>query len=70
MYWFLQTAAAAVLKGVITDPRDLSPEIAYPSVKDPEKYSMDEDSIIIPPTDSKNIEVDIPRYCFHLHLLL
>ncbi len=52
-----ETAAAAALKGVITDPRDLSPEIPYPVIKDPEKYNVDEQSIIMPPEDSSGIEV-------------
>lgn len=43
-----ETAAAAVLKGVITDPRDLGKEMAYPHVKDPKKYFIDEISIISP----------------------
>lgn len=52
-----ETAVAAALKGVITDPRDLSPEIAYPLIKDPEKYNINEQSIIMPATDSGDIEV-------------
>lgn len=40
-----ETAAAAALKGVITDPRDLAKEMAYPRVDDPEKYLIDESSI-------------------------
>ncbi len=43
-----ETAAAAALKGVITDPRDLSEEMEYPVIKDPEKYAINEGSIIRP----------------------
>ena len=52
-----ETAAAAVLRGVITDPRDLSPEISYPVIKDPLEYIVDEDSIIMPTQESRNTEV-------------
>ncbi len=52
-----ETAAAAVIRGVITDPRDLSPEIPYPVVKDPLEYIVNEDSIIMPPQDSGDIKV-------------
>lgn len=41
-----ETAAAAALKGVITDPRDLGREMKYPRIKDPRKYIVDEASII------------------------
>ena len=43
-----ETGAAAALKGVITDPRDLGAEMSYPRVQDPEKYIVDELSIIKP----------------------
>lgn len=43
-----ETAAAAVLKGVITDPRDLGAEMAYPHIQDPEKYVVDDHSILAP----------------------
>ena len=52
-----ETAAAAVLRGVITDPRDLSPEISYPVIKDPLEYIVDEDSIIIPKQESGSTKV-------------
>jgi aconitate hydratase len=41
-----ETATAAGLKGVITDPRDLAKEMEYPRVTDPEKYIIDEKSIV------------------------
>ncbi|MBI4773345.1 MAG: aconitate hydratase [Deltaproteobacteria bacterium] len=43
-----ETAAAAALKGVITDPRDLAKDMAYPRIQDPEKYHVDESSIVFP----------------------
>jgi aconitate hydratase len=43
-----ETAAAAALKGVITDPRDLGKEMTYPRIKDPERYLVDEASITSP----------------------
>ena len=52
-----ETAVAAALKGVITDPRDLSPEIEYPRIKDPEKYAVNEHSIIHPSRELKGAEI-------------
>ncbi len=43
-----ETATAAGLFGVITDPRDLAKEMAYPRIEDPRKYIIDEKSIIFP----------------------
>ena len=43
-----ETAAAAVLKGVITDPRDLGREMSYPRIQDPARYET-ESSAIVPP---------------------
>jgi aconitate hydratase len=43
-----ETATAAALKGVITDPRDLSKEMEYPRIEDPKQYLIDERSIIFP----------------------
>ena len=52
-----ETGAAAALKGVITDPRDLSKEMDYPRIKDPEKYIIDKDSIIPPSDELRKTEV-------------
>lgn len=52
-----ETAAAAALKGVITDPRDLSAEMAYPKIKDPVKYRISRGSIIHPTADLLKQEV-------------
>lgn len=43
-----ETATAAAISGVITDPRDFAKEMAYPRIEDPKKYSIDERSIIFP----------------------
>ena len=43
-----ETAAAAALKGVITDPRDLGKEMDYPRIKHPAQYIIDKSSIIFP----------------------
>jgi aconitate hydratase len=52
-----ETAVAAALKGVITDPRDLSTEMVYPRVRDPERYITDDRSIIFPSEELRNTEV-------------
>jgi len=52
-----ETGAAAALKGVLTDPRDLSKEMDYPHVSDPEKYVVDESSIIFPTSEGRRTEV-------------
>ena len=43
-----ETGAAAALKGVITDPRDLGKEMVYPRVRDPEAYLIDTSAILDP----------------------
>jgi aconitate hydratase len=52
-----ETATAAALKGVITDPRDLSKEMAYPHIDDPKQYLIDEKSIIFPSEDLRKTEI-------------
>ena len=52
-----ETAAAAALKGKITDPRDLGKEMAYPRIADPEKYLVDESSIVFPSETLQATEV-------------
>lgn len=43
-----ETAAAAALKGKITDPRDLAAEMSYPRISDPERFLVDRSSIVFP----------------------
>ena len=52
-----ETATAAALRGVITDPQDLSREMKYPRIEDPKQYLIDEKSIIFPSEDLRNTEV-------------
>ena len=52
-----ETGAAAALKGVITDPRELAEEMAYPRIQDPEKYVVDASSIIFPSDALRTTEV-------------
>ncbi|MFQ5464702.1 MAG: aconitate hydratase [Thermodesulfobacteriota bacterium] len=49
-----ETAVAAAIKGVITDPRKLG---GYPEIKMPEKFLVD-DSMIIPPAENPD-EVEV-----------
>jgi aconitate hydratase len=43
-----ETATASALRGVITDPRDLGQEQAYPHIQDPDAYLTDDRSIVFP----------------------
>jgi len=43
-----ETAAASALAGVITDPRDLGKTGAYPLIEEPDRYLIDDSSIIFP----------------------
>ncbi len=52
-----ETAAAAALRGVITDPRDLSKEMTYPRIKDPERYVLNTGAIASPPEDFQEIKI-------------
>jgi aconitate hydratase len=52
-----ETGAAAALKGVITDPRDLGKEMQYPRIIDPKKYQVDKESIIAPSEELRKTEV-------------
>jgi aconitate hydratase len=52
-----ETATAAALKGVITNPCDLSKEMSYPRVEDPAPYLIDEKSIIFPTKVLKKTEI-------------
>jgi aconitate hydratase len=52
-----ETAAAAGIYGVITDPRKLGEIRSYPAVQNPEKYLLDDASIIFPLEDSSTVEI-------------
>ena len=52
-----EVVAAAALKGVVTDPRDLAAEMPYPKITDPEKYIVDERSIVAPSDELRKTEV-------------
>ena len=52
-----ETGAAAALKGVIADPRDLGKEMAYPRIGDPERYLIDRSPIISPSEELRKTEV-------------
>ncbi len=52
-----ETAAAAALKGQITDPRDLGAEMDYPRIQDPDRYLVDEGSLIRPTAELRKTEV-------------
>ncbi|PKN16318.1 MAG: aconitate hydratase [Deltaproteobacteria bacterium HGW-Deltaproteobacteria-23] len=43
-----ETAAAAGIFGVVTDPRELGKFMKYPAVQNPAKYLLDDSSIIFP----------------------
>jgi aconitate hydratase len=52
-----ETAAAAGIFGVITDPRKLGDLMSWPEVKNPEKYVLDDSSIIPPRADTSGVEI-------------
>ncbi len=52
-----ETACASALRGVITDPRDLTPEQAFPRIRDPEAYLTDDRSIVFPSEALRNTVV-------------
>ncbi len=52
-----ETAAASGIYGVITDPRTLGEVRSYPAVQNPEKYLLDDSSVIFPLEDSSAVEI-------------
>lgn len=52
-----ETAVASALKGVVTDPRDLSAVMDYPQIVDLDRYLVDDSSIIFPDPNSRQAEV-------------
>jgi aconitate hydratase len=56
-----ETAAASALRGVITDPRDLGATITYPRIEEPERYLVDDSSIIFPLKKEERDKVRVIR---------
>ena len=52
-----ETAAAAGLFGVITDPRKLGDLMTWPDVRNPDRYVVDDSSIIYPLEDTSKVEI-------------
>ena len=52
-----ETAAAAGLFGVITDPRKLGELMPWPDVRNPDTYVVDDSSIIAPLADTSGVEI-------------
>jgi aconitate hydratase len=52
-----ETAAAAGVYGVITDPRKLSELLPWPGVQNPESYLVDDSGIVVPPADGSGVEI-------------
>ena len=54
-----ETAAAAGLFGVVTDPRELGKMMEWPKVENPEQYVVNDSSIIfpLPPNEAKRVEI-------------
>jgi aconitate hydratase len=52
-----ETAAAAGLFGVVTDPRRLGELMPWPAVENPEKYLLDDSSIIPPLEDRSDVRI-------------
>jgi len=54
-----ETAAAAGLFGVVTDPRELGKLMEWPKVENPEQYVVDDSSIIfpLPPEEAARVEI-------------
>jgi aconitate hydratase len=56
-----ETAAASALTGVITDPRDLGRILAYPEIREPDRYFVDDSSIIPPLSQEERTLVQVIR---------
>jgi aconitate hydratase len=52
-----ETAAAAGIFGVITDPRKLGDLMAWPNVQNPASYMLDDSGIIYPLSDTSKVEI-------------
>jgi predicted aconitate hydratase len=56
-----ETAAASALRGAITDPRDLGAMMPYPQFEEPERYIVDDSSIIFPLKKEERAAVQVIR---------
>lgn len=56
-----ETTAASALCGVITDPRDLGATITYPRIEEPDRYLIDDTSIIFPLKKEERAKVSVIR---------
>jgi aconitate hydratase len=52
-----EVIAAAALKGVITDPRELAGEMDYPRIQDPAEYIVEPLSVLAPSDELRGTEV-------------
>ena len=52
-----ETATVSALKGIITDPRDFASEMKYPRVREPEKFLINDSSIIAPSKELSRTEI-------------
>lgn len=52
-----ETAAAAGVFGVVTDPRKLGDLLPWPAVQNPERYLVDDSGIQAPPEDGSQVEI-------------
>jgi len=52
-----ETAAAAGVFGVVTDPRKLGDLLPWPAVENPERYLVDDSGIAPPPEDGSQVEI-------------
>jgi aconitate hydratase len=54
-----ETAAASGLFGVVTDPRELGKVMEWPDIRNPERYVIDDSSIIFPISPAEAAKVEI-----------
>jgi aconitate hydratase len=52
-----ETAAAAGVFGVITDPRKLSELLPWPAVQNPQRYLVDDAGLVPPAEDGRGVEI-------------
>jgi aconitate hydratase len=52
-----ETAVAAGIFGVVTDPRKLSELLVWPAIQNPERYLVDDSGIEAPPADGSAVKI-------------